>query len=270
MRKIETTTYLIICAGLLSACSHRRPYDKVRVTILRVESAGGATIGTGEAEKPILDTQGVMASLESRLLQNNVTVVDDAEVKAVVGRILQAKESGIHTTATTVQEYQPAATHGIFIKIQEHIGLLTALSLGIVPRSVDITARMVDLRSGEVRASAQGSAWGSIFSSRAAYKAARRLADRIAETLAQVQEQGRHLRPKDWPTDFQIDSSDPSAQGRYTRAVYLSMMGFYDQSLEALREAVRLDGSYAARAREAWEFEPLRDDQRFRAVVKRE
>lgn len=258
-------TALLILAG----CSaHRKPYDQVRVAVLGFESSVGATMTTRDGvEKPVLDKPGIMAVLEKRLLKNNITVVDDAEIKAVLSRMKQGEETGVHTTASTVREYQPAATHGVFIKVQENIGLLTAFSLGIIPRSVDLTARLVDMRTGEVRASTHGSAYGSVYSSRAAYSAARKLADQMAEALADIQEKGRHLRSKDWPSNFQTLDTDPTAAGRYNQALIMVSGEFYDETLKALTEAVRLDKKYAELAQVAPEFEPIRETAHFQAIV---
>ncbi len=239
----------------------------MRVAILGLDTSLGATVKQGDEEQPIIDKPGVLAAFEEGLLKKNITVVDNAEAQSILTHLNEAKETGVHTVATTIQEYQPAATHGVFIKIQENISLLTALSFGLLPRSVDMTARVIDVRTGEVSAAAHSSAYGSVYSSRAAYKAARRLAEGVADALAEIQENGRHLRPKDWPSNFQQDSSDPSAQGRYQHAGYMAMMGFHDQALEALREAIRLNPSYAEKARSSWEFESFREDDQFKAIV---
>jgi len=190
----------------------------------------------------------------------------------VVNRMKAAEGTGIHTTATTLKEYQPAATHGIVVEINEQAGLLSALTLGLWPYSIETSARLMDLRTGEVRASLIASSWGWMIASGpgGVYRGLDKIAKGIAKAMHNIQDNGRHLRHKDWPTNYQQDSSDPSAQGRFTHAVYLVMMGFDDQALAALEEAVHLDRTMAEKARHAWEFEPLRDNVRFQAITRAE
>lgn len=216
---------------------------------------------------PSFDTRGVRAEIESRLLRNNITVTDDAELKNVLARLTNSERTGVHTTATTKDEYQPAATHGIVINVKEDPGIMTVLTVGLWPHPISTSARLIDLRTGEVRAAVSAKSRGNIWTSNGVYRGARRVADRIADTLARIQTSSRHLNPKNWPTNYQRDSSDPSAQGRYTHAIYLRMQGSDDQALEALKEAIALDPNLAAKARSAWEFEVLRADERFKTIT---
>ena len=62
---------------------------------------------------------------------------------------------------------------------------------------------------------------------------------------------------------------DPQyAPGRYHHAVMLAALGRFDEALEELAAAVRLDKSWSKKAKEALEFDSLRDDERFLDIVK--
>ena len=131
---------------------------------------------------------------------------------------------------------------------------------------------MIDLRTGEVRASIQATAYGILWAAGdpgMAYRAVRNLSGKIARTLTVLQNSDRrNLGPQDWPTNYQRDDSNPSAQGRYTHAIYLAMTGGDDdQALDSLDEAVRMDKTFADKARHAREFNSLRDTDRFKTIV---
>lgn len=264
--------YLLLSATLLSSCAHDHPpYDKMRVAILEIHADTSKFMRRRDGELvPLTNERRIRASMEGELLKRNITVVDDAESAVIKDRLNQAKLSGVHTTATDINEYQPAATHGIMLETSENISLLSVITLGLLPYPVETSARMIDLRTGEVRASLQTTTYGLLWSasSGATYRGAREISRKIAAMLHKIQAGGRNLRPTDWPTNKQRDSTDPSAQGRYTHAIYLAMAGSDDQALESLEEAVRMDKTFAGKAHRAWEFNSLRDNARFQAITK--
>ncbi|MDE2293764.1 MAG: hypothetical protein KGL53_16915 [Elusimicrobia bacterium] len=57
------------------------------------------------------------------------------------------------------------------------------------------------------------------------------------------------------------------ALARYYHAVLLTAYGRFDEALASLKVAVQQDGIWARQAREAPEFDPLRGDERFQAVL---
>ena len=62
---------------------------------------------------------------------------------------------------------------------------------------------------------------------------------------------------------------DPQyAPGRYHHAVLLAALGRFDEALEELAVAVRLDKAWAKKAKEALEFHSLHEDARFLDIVK--
>lgn len=61
---------------------------------------------------------------------------------------------------------------------------------------------------------------------------------------------------------------DPEyASGRYHHAILLAALGRFDEALEDIRAAIKLDKAYMAEARKALEFDSLRDDPRFLEIV---
>ena len=263
---------LVLGAAMLAACAApHAPYDTMRVAVLNISIQDAMKTGPLGEEKPVVEEKGVRAVMEEGLIHNSITVVDDAEVATIKQRLDQAKESGIHTTATDIREYQPAATHGIMLDVKDNFSILALLTLGLYPVSSDATARLIDLRTGEVRASIQATAYGILWAAGdpgMAYRAVRKLSGRIAETLNKIQRSDRHQRPQDWPSNYQQDDSNPSAQGRYTHAIYLAMTGGDDeQALDSLEEAVRMDKAFAEKARHAREFNSLREDKRFKSIT---
>lgn len=55
--------------------------------------------------------------------------------------------------------------------------------------------------------------------------------------------------------------------GRYNHALLLTLHGRFDEALESLKVAIKRDGTWAEEARRATEFEPLREDPRFLALL---
>ena len=86
-------------------------------------------------ERPVIEERGVRTVMEEGLLRNNITIVDDAEVATIRQRLDQSDASGIHTTATEIREYQPAATHGIMLDVKDNFSILALLTLGLYPVS---------------------------------------------------------------------------------------------------------------------------------------
>ncbi len=74
------------------------------------------------------------------------------------------------------------------------------------------------------------------------------------EGAAKMLEKAKEARPKD-------------ARTHYLLAVLACGTGDLDGSLEHLKKAVQLDSYYAILAQNEMDFEPLREDKRFRAVV---
>ena len=208
---------VLILSALTLSCAHQNVYDKTRAAVLDIHLEGLLPIKTGEGKEQNISERSVRSVLESALLKHNVTVVDDAEFHAVMSRYGRGEATGLHTTATTAEEYQPAATHGIIIDVVETTPPLGILTLGLWPYSVETSARMIDLRTGEVRASVKATTHGMlwIWSARPIYRGVRKISQEIAETLNRIQEKGRHLRPKDWQTPYQTEDTDPrSPKGR--------------------------------------------------------
>lgn len=266
---------LVLFSAVLAACAtpQQPPHDQIRVAVLDISIQDAMKTGPQGEEKPVIEEKGVRAVMEEGLLRNNVTVVDDAEVGTIRQRLNQGNVSGIHTTATDIREYQPAATHGIMLDVKDNFSILALLTLGLYPVSSDATARLIDLRTGEVRASIQATAYGILWAAGdpgMAYRAVRNLSGKIAKTLTVLQNSDRHLRPQDWPTNYQQDDSNPSAQGRYTHAIFLAMTGGYDdQALDSLEEAIKLDKTFGDKARGASEFASLRGSARFQKILER-
>lgn len=274
MKRIDWggAVFFLLSAAILSSCAHDHPpYDKMRVAILGIHADTSKFMRRRDGVLvPLTNEKRIRASMENELLKRNITVVDDSESAVIMDKLNQAKVTGVHTTATNINEYQPSATHGITLETSENVSFLSVLTLGLIPYPVETSARMIDLRTGEVRASLQTTTYGLLWSwsSGAIYRGAKEISRKIADTLHKIQVEGRSLRPKDWPTDHQRDSTDPSAQGRYTHAIYLAMAGSDDQALESLEEAVRMDKTFAGKAHRAWEFNSLRDNARFQAITK--
>lgn len=197
------TLPILLTLAVLCGCTSTRVYDKTRVAILDIKSSGSL------GQDGPMDRSGIRSALEAELIKRNVTVVDDAEFQAVYSRLQRGEATGIYTTATSTAQYQPCATHGIIVDVYQDINFLTVLSMGIVPYPIKATTRLLDLRTGEVRASMRSWAWANWYSLGGATRAVGKVAKQVADTLQLVQAGQRHLNKADWPTPRQTELSDP-------------------------------------------------------------
>ncbi len=181
---------VLALAGMLTACATPKPFLESRVSILGINSSGGATRTQDGREEQLIDLVGARAALEGQLLKQGVVIEGDMDA----GRVSGPAEEGeplLKNVMLVTKFGRPASPkavrYGVTINIRHNIGLLTAFSLGLLPYTIDITARVTDIQTGEIRASVSTRAVGSIFNSRGVYKGMRRLGDGIAMELRRLQ-----------------------------------------------------------------------------------
>lgn len=181
---------VVALAGMLSACATPKVFVESRVSILEINSSGGATRTHDGREEEIIDLVGARAALEGQLLKQGVVIQGDMgaglatapalEGEPLLKNVMLVTKFGRPTSPKTVR-------YGVTVNIRHNIGLLTAFSLGLLPYTIDITARVIDLQTREIRASVSSQVVGSIFNSRGVYKGMRKLGDGIAVELRRLQ-----------------------------------------------------------------------------------
>lgn len=181
---------VLALAWMLSACATPKTFIEPRVSILGINSSGGATRTQDGREEQLTDLVGARAALEGQLLKQGVVIQGDMDASRVSGppaegepllkNVMLVTKYGRPTSPKTVR-------YGVTVSIRHNIGLLTAFSLGLLPYTIDITARVTDIQTREIRASVSTRAVGSIFNSRGVYKGMRKLGDGIVIELRRLQ-----------------------------------------------------------------------------------
>lgn len=184
---------LLSLSAVIMGCASPRSVVTTSVSILEINSAGGATTTRDGHEEPFIGLSGARAALESQLLKNGVSIQGDPDVGRVLGSSGPVEGAGgLSKNVMLVLKIGPSPaskkpTYGVIVDIQHNVGLLTAFSLGLLPYTIDVNARVIDLRTHEVRASVESRTLGNIYSSSGVNKAMRNLGDKIALELRRLE-----------------------------------------------------------------------------------
>lgn len=216
---------LFSLAVILTGCASSRPYRGTRIAILEIKSVGGATVIRNAQETPADDLTGARAALERQLLLRGIvlaggshagsmprkrypeseptevaleSIPDRGQLQPAMWRGGAAVPMNIGlisrvTPGRSLVKGNGPADYGLIVNIQHNIGLLTIFTLGLLPYTIDITARVVDLHTGDVRAAVSQGAFGTIFSSRGVSRGVRKVGDKVAAELLR-------LESPDWST----------------------------------------------------------------------